>query len=280
VPTGDGAHAGRVAQHYSRPGLAETVLARAEQALRQAGRDPSALTPRDLAPFDQLHARGPLATMELAGRAGIHDGMHVLDVGGGMGGSARMLASETGCRVTVLDLTEDFTRAGEALTERLGLGHLVTHRTGNALDMPFGDGSFDVAWTQHAVMNIVDRRTLYAEMHRVVLPGGRLALHDMTGPNGGDIHYPVLWAPTADISFLLSPEATREYVTAAGFREVEWIDATPVTIEWYRMRLESEAATAQPTDPRAVRSLAARANVLRNMEEGRLVCIEAVFEKV
>jgi SAM-dependent methyltransferase len=219
--------------------------------------------------------------MELAVRAEVHSGMHVLDVGGGLGGSARMLAGQFGCRVTVLDLTEDFTRAGETLTERVGLGHLVSFHTGNALDMPFEDGSFDLVWTQHASMNIADKERLYGEMHRVLRPGGRLVLHDMMAGDGGEVHYPVLWAPTPDISFLRSPEATRALITETGFREVAWVDATRITAEWFRDTMEAASdANAALADPRAARSMAARASVLRNLEEGRLACIEAVFEKV
>ncbi len=45
--------------------------------------------------------------------------------------------------------------------------------------MPFADASFDVVWTQHASMNIADKDRLYAEMHRVLGPGRRLALYDI-----------------------------------------------------------------------------------------------------
>jgi sarcosine/dimethylglycine N-methyltransferase len=74
-------------------------------ALRAAGKDPGALTVEDLAPIDQLHARGREATLGLARLAGITAEMRVLDVGGGLGGPARTLASEFGCAVEVLDLT-------------------------------------------------------------------------------------------------------------------------------------------------------------------------------
>jgi SAM-dependent methyltransferase len=275
----DGTHARRVVEHYARPGLAEAILTRAGEALRQQGRDLSMLTYRDLAPFDNYHSRGPLATRELAQMAGIREGMEVLDVGGGVGGSARMLATEFGCRVSVLDLTEDLTRAGEALTERLGLSDRVRFQVGNALDLPFDAGTFDLVWTQHSVMNIADRPRLYGEMHRVLRPGGRLALHDMMQGSGGEVHYPVLWASTTDISFLLTPEATRALLSETGFREVAWLDATAITAGWFRDSMGVHVRNS-PGDARAARSMDARENVLRNLEEGRLVCIEAVFEKV
>jgi ubiquinone/menaquinone biosynthesis C-methylase UbiE len=76
-------------------------------ALHEAGKDPDSITAQDLASVDQLHTRGKDATLELARLAGVTPEMRVLDVGGGLGGPARTLASEIGCSVEVLDVTED-----------------------------------------------------------------------------------------------------------------------------------------------------------------------------
>ena len=110
--------------------------------------------------------------------------MRVLDVCGGLGDPARTLASEFDCAVEVLDLTEDFCRAGGVLTARTGLGGRVSFRHGDALEMPYpDDAAFDLAWTQHSSMNIADKGRLYAEIHRVLRPDGRLAMHEMlAGP--------------------------------------------------------------------------------------------------
>ena len=108
--------------------------------------------------------------------AGIEPGMRVLDVGGGLGGAARLIAHDIGCAVTVLDLAAEACRVRELLTARIGLADRVTSRHGSALDVPFADGAFDVAWTQHATMNIPEKGRLYREIHRVLQPGGRLAM--------------------------------------------------------------------------------------------------------
>src|ERR687893_2185264 len=97
-----------VGAHYGRGDLATRIL----EALRAAGKDPDALAIEDLTPIDQLHARGRGATLELARLAGITSGMRVLDVGGGLGGPARTLASEFGCAGEVPDLADEFCRAG------------------------------------------------------------------------------------------------------------------------------------------------------------------------
>jgi ubiquinone/menaquinone biosynthesis C-methylase UbiE len=126
-------------------------------------------------------------------------------VGGGIGGPARTLAAEFGCTVTVLDLTEAYCRLGE-LT---GLSDRVSFRHGSAYDMPLGDGGFDVAWTQHSSMNMEDKERLYAEIRRVLRPGGTLVLHEVVAGPVQPVQFPVPWASDPSISFLRAPEEIR-----------------------------------------------------------------------
>src|SRR5437763_11188453 len=141
--------------YWGRDGLEEKIL----DALAAAGKNVDALTIDDLAPADQFHGGGKVATERLARLAGLKPGTRVLDVGGGLGGPARTLAVEFGCRVTVCDLTESYVRAGEALTARLGLADRVTHRVGDALALE--PAAWDVVWTQNSGMNIADKERLY-----------------------------------------------------------------------------------------------------------------------
>ncbi len=177
-----------VDEHYGRGNLTGRIL----EALRDSGKDPKSLDAEDLSPIDHFHTGGRRATLILAHLAGITSGMRVLDVGGGLGGPARALASEFGCTVEVLDITQEFCRAGEMLTKRTGLGDLVSFRYGSALEMPYPDASFDFVWTQHSSMNIADKERLYQEIHRVLRPGGSLAMHEiMAGPNSPPLSGPV-----------------------------------------------------------------------------------------
>ncbi len=261
--------------HYTPGDLEDAILA----ALRAAGKDPEALNPDDLLPFDQLHTGGPQATLELATLAALRPGMTVLDVGGGIGGAARILASRAGCTVTVLDLTDEFCRAGERLTARMGLGDRVTFRQGNALDMPFADGSFDVVWTQHSSMNIPDKGQLYAEIYRVLRPQGQLALHDIMAGPVQPIHFPAPWARDAAISFLLPPEQVRALLADAGFREVAWVDGSEAAIAWFAERAKA-GGTPAPLGQQAVMGPdfgTMLANQQRNYEERRTVVIQAVL---
>jgi SAM-dependent methyltransferase len=266
--------------HYSRDDLGEAILA----GLHAAGQDPATLSPADLMAIDQFHIGGRDATLGLMELAGVPPGATVLDVGGGLGGAARTLASERACTVIVLDLTEMYCRVGALLTERTGLSDRVSFRHGNALDLPFDDASFDIVWTQHSSMNVADRERLYAEFHRVLRPGGTFALHEiMAGPNQ-PIHFPVPWARRPEISFLRTPVEVRDLLTRTGFRERGWVDLTAPSTIWWRERL-AEAATQPGPPPLGLHILlgsdfpAMMQNMKRNLEEARLEVIQGVFER-
>ncbi len=268
-----------VAQHYGQNDLIAGISA----ALQSAGKNLDALTIDDIAPIDQFHTRGKASTLELAQRAGITSGMKVLDVGGGLGGPARMVAAQFGVQVTVLDLTEEFVRAGTWLTEKVGLSDRVTFKHGSALDMPFPDTSFDVVWTQHASMNIADKKTLYAEIYRVLRPGGRFALHDIMAGTVQPVYYPVPWARDPATSHLGVPEEIRALLKATGFREIEWIDETAMAITWFQQRAASapSPSTAAPGINLLLGADFApiMQNQVRNLNEGRVTVFQGVFER-
>jgi len=217
----DYAHA--INQLYGQADLSAKILT----ALREAGTDLEALTRDDVASFDEQHGGGREATRELARLTGLRASMHVLDVGSGLGGPARTLAAEFGCRVTGRDLTEEFCRAAVMLTARVGLQERITFQHGSALDLPFEAASFDVVWTQGVLMNIADKARLFAEVYRVLRPSGRLAFQaSLAGPVPG-VYYPTFWADDAQLSFLVSPEDCRRLLVATGFHECAWHDRPP-----------------------------------------------------
>lgn len=264
-------HAPEDQDYWGRPNLGTSIL----EALRAAGKDLDALTINDLAPLDHFHSGGKRATVRLARLAGLTPGMRVLDVGGGLGGPARTLAVAFGCRVTVIDLTASYVQAATLLTARLGLAAQVTHHTGNALELPWDDATFDVLWTQNSGMNIASKEQLYRGFYRVVRPGGLLVLQEpMAGPVQPPI-FPVMWARDAASSFLRTPEEMRTLIETAGFRARAWEDVTAETIN----------ATTTYTGP-TIQALVMGEHLeaisragRRNREEGRLVMVQAVFER-
>jgi sarcosine/dimethylglycine N-methyltransferase len=264
---------GQAAAYWGRDGLTRAILA----ALVAAGKDLDALTIDDLAPTDQFHSGGKRATERLARVAELSPGTRVLDVGGGLGGPARTLAVEFGCHVTVVDVTASYVRAGEALTDRLGLAERVTHRVGDALSLDAGASRFDVVWTQNSGMNIADKERLYAGIFRSLRPGGLLVLQEpMAGPVQPPV-YPLMWARDAATSFLRPPDEMRTVIESAGFRVRVWQDVT--------------ADVAGPMAGAAVPAHAIQRIVMgdaldeimragqRNREERRIVTFEAVMER-
>jgi len=133
-----------VADHYKKRALGDVILA----ALKATGKDIEQLTPDDLAPVDEFHAGGRNATVRLAQLAGVTGSERVLDVGCGIGGPSRYLASTFGCRVTGLDLTPEFIALAGMLAQRTRLADKVSYRHGDALDMPFPDASFDLVFAE------------------------------------------------------------------------------------------------------------------------------------
>jgi SAM-dependent methyltransferase len=270
----DYAHA--INQLYGHAELSAKLLT----ALREAGKDLDALTRDDLASFDELHDGGRETTRELARLAGLREGMHVLDVGSGLGGPARTLAVEYGCRVTGLDLTEEFCQAATMLTARVGLQERTAFRHGSALDLPFEEATFNVVWTQGVLMNLSDKARFFAEAARVLQPGGRLAFQaSLAGPVPG-VYYPTLWADDAQLSFLVSPEECRQLLVATGFHECAWHDVTAQAVAQAQTRRTAGAEGASVRAIIAPTNLEERvANRLRNYAEGRVVQVMAVFER-
>jgi ubiquinone/menaquinone biosynthesis C-methylase UbiE len=267
--------------HYNRRDLNEAILA----ALTAAGKDIHHLKLEDLAPIDEFHIRGHEATRELASQVNLNSNHKVLDVGSGVGGASRYLASAYGCQVIGLDLTDEYCRVAQSLADRLGLASQVSYRQGSALDMPFEENSFDVVWTQHAAMNIVDKPKLYSEIARVLRPNGCFAMYDVLAGPVSPLYYPVPWARDSSISFLSTPDRLREQLEAAGLHILSWRDSSEAGRVWFK---EVAAKMQQQGGSPALgfhillgsdfRVMAQ--NQVRNLNENRIVLIECVAQKL
>lgn len=266
--------------HYGREGLGDRIIA----ALRDTGINPESVTTDELSPVAEFHIGGQSATLELAQSAGMGPGMRVLDIGSGLGGPARTLAQHYGCKVTGLDLTEEFCRVATMLTELCGMQERVTFLHGNALDMPFENASFDLVWTQQAGMNIENKLRLYQEVNRVLAIGGRLVFQEVLRGPQSPLLLPVPWAREAGLSFLQPPDAIRDLLAKAGFREMIWHDATAQYIDEYR-KIATQTADPEGPPPLGIHLILGpdagqmRSNVVRNLEEQRILVIQGVLKK-
>ena len=163
---------------------------RIEDALLAAGMDLGDLQRGDLAPLEDFHTMGRIATSQLAELAEIERGDEVLDAGSGVGGTARYLAEWFGCRVTAVDLTEEYCNTSRWLNQLVGLDDQISVQQGDVTNLPFPSGSFNAVMSQHVQMNVADKTRLYDEARRVLRPRGRLAIWDITAGAPGAARLP------------------------------------------------------------------------------------------
>ena len=265
-----------VAQHYTHGSLEAALL----DGMRRSGKNADRIDPEDLAPVDEFHIGGRQATVEFADQLGLRPGLELLDIGSGIGGPARYFAHHRKCRVTGIDLTDEYVRVAGALTERAGLGGDVKFVQGSALALPFPAGNFDVAYMLHVGMNISDKATLFGQVKRALKPGGIFGVYDVMRIGAGDLAFPVPWARTVESSFVAAPDDYRRLLREAGFAVEKERERRAFAIEFFKKMQARVAESGLPPlglhivmgadFPHKVRNLVA------NLENGLLAPIEMI----
>ena len=269
-----------VALHYSHGTLEAAIL----EALAAMGKDAAHLKPADLAPVDEFHIGGRAATVAFAAELGVASGMHLLDIGAGLGGAARYFATEHGCRVTGIDVTDDYVRVANALAKRVGLADRVAFQKASALALPFEDGSFDGAYMLHVGMNVFDKDALFAEVHRVLKPGGVFGIYDVMRVGPGEVTLPVPWASSVTTSFLADEATYRRLLERAGFAIEKTRNRRDFALKFFRELRERFAGSGPPPlglhilmGPAAQRKYA---NMTRAVEDGIVAPVEVIARAV
>ena len=265
-----------VSEHYTHGSLEQAIL----DALAVTGKDLNDLAPADLAPVDEFHIGGRRATADFAEQLGVRRDMHLLDIGCGLGGASRYFALDHGCRVTGIDLTEEYVRVADALARRVGLGALISYQHGSALSLPFARSTFDGAYMLHVGMNIEDKSKLFVEVRRVLKSKGVFGIYDVMRESDGELTYPVPWASSAATSFVATAAAYRRLLAAAGFEVVRERSRREFAIDFFR-QMRAQAAQSGPpplglhilmgaSSPQKV------ANMIGNLERGLIAPTEIV----
>jgi sarcosine/dimethylglycine N-methyltransferase len=164
----------------------------------------------------------------------------VLDLGSGYGGSARYLVQRFGCNVTCLNLSEVQNQTNRQQTAKAGLTHRIEVLDGSFEDLSFAaPGSFDLVWSQDAILHSGQRERVLREVDRVLKPGGHFIFTD---PMQSDDCPTELLAPVLQrihLSSLGSPGFYRRTAAALGWSEVKWLDLLPDLVTHYsRVRAE------------------------------------------
>lgn len=270
-----------VSRHYSHGSLIDDIRA----GLLALGKATDAVTIEDLAPVDEFHIGGRKATEEFLSQLGLSADMHVLDVGCGLGGAARFVASRYTCRVTGIDLTSEYVDAGNTLNTWVGLDQRILLHQGSALAMPFDDRSFDGAYLLHVGMNIEDKEKLASELARVLRPGAGLGIYDVMRTGDGDLAFPVPWAATADLSAVTEPERYTNALQAAGFVVTAERNRRDFALAFFaELRAKSAAAGGPP--PLGLHVLMGKStpekvkNMIDNISAGRIAPVELIARKL
>lgn len=269
----------KIKRYYTMGDIMSSIL----HSLESAGKRTTELKPADLAPVDQFHIRGKNSTIELAALLQFSPGLRVLDVGCGLGGSARYIAKEHDCKVTGVDLTMEYIETAKQLSDMVGLGSKVEFKQASALNLPFDDESFDVVWTEHAQMNIRDKEQFYREIARVLVPKGRLAFHDVFQGEISPAHFPVPWAEESSYSTLMTPDAAKTTIEKSQLIIQDWLDKSDHSLQWFK----KTAARAKTTDhkPLSIHVLLGATtgqklkNIILNLQEKRIALIQGVAVK-
>ncbi len=155
------------------------------------------MQPTSLAEFGRIDQTGDLATFvhfldaacatasfqqykrHLIQLLDVKDGQHILDVGCGTGDDAREMARLAAPQGRVVGVDNSQAMIAEAQKRAAGAGLPVEFRVVDALDLPFEAGSFGGCCADRSLMHVPDARRVLAEMHRVVSPGGRVAVYEV-----------------------------------------------------------------------------------------------------
>mgnify|MGYP000218169650 CR=1 FL=1 len=131
-----------------------------------------------------IRTASKLTVDRMASKLGAISGRKVIDLGAGYGGAARVLAEEHQALVTCLNLSSVENERNRKLTEAAGLSERISVVDGSYDAMPFEDESFDIAWSQDAILHAPDRLAVMDEVARVLKPGGLFVFTDPMQADG------------------------------------------------------------------------------------------------
>ena len=269
-----------IARHYTHGALLDAITA----GVAALGKTPETVTIDDLAPIDEIHIGGRRASEDFLSQLRLGRNTQVLDVGCGLGGGSRFAASRFGCRVTGLDLTPEYIETGRVLCQWVGLDDRIALHQGSALEMPFDDASFNAAYMMHVGMNIPDKAGLFAQVARVLRPGGVFGIYDVMQAGEDDLTLPVPWAETDAANAIATPEVYLAALESAGLRVAAVRNRRAFALDFFA-ELTAKAAAAEGPPPLGLHILmgatyaAKIKNMIENISAGHAAPVELIARK-
>jgi SAM-dependent methyltransferase len=162
-----------------------------------------------------------------------------------LGGPGRFLVDRFGCSVVGVDLLPLRIEIAHALTDLTGLSGRITYHVADATALPVEDRSADEVWMLDVALHIRDKRTLFAEIARVLRPGGLLVMHDQMAPIPKSMRPVTRQAPYLALPL---PRLIRT-IEDAGLRVLTWRDTTErVLSSFVKVRARLSETAGPPSD--------------------------------
>ena len=164
-------------------------------------------------------------------------GKHILDIGCGIGGPAMEMARTHGAEVTGIDLEAPLIAQATASASKAGLADRCRFIEVAAGPLAFEDQSFDIVVSCGAVTQTEDKSSMFAEILRVLRPGGWFSCYEWMGdgsPYSDDMHY---WIKVEELTYDFRTLAEYDQLlVSSGFSDVDVSDAS----DWYRTEARRE----------------------------------------
>jgi SAM-dependent methyltransferase len=269
-----------ITQHYTQGGILDRIM----EGVEKLGKSVESVQVDDLAPVDEFHIGGRVATESFLDQLAINQDHHILDVGCGLGGGSRFAALRYGCRVTGVDLTPEYVETGNVLCEWVGLNQRVRLQVDDAASLPHEQDTFDAVYMMHVGMNIADKQSLAGELYRVVRPGGKVGIYDVMQVGEGELQFPVPWASGPDGSSVSPMEEYRSNLEHAGFDIVAERNRREFALEFFA-ELQAKVASAEGPPPLGLHILMGEEapvkvrNMIENISRNLVAPIEIIGEK-
>src|SRR6056297_1163651 len=171
----------------------------------------------------------------------IDENTKIIDLGGGFAGSARHLAKKYGCQVVVVNLSEAENERGRKMNKEQGLDHLIEVVDGSFDEIPYEDNTFDIVWSEDAILHSDARDRVIRESTRVLKPGGEFIFTDpmQTDDCNEQVLTPIY--ERINLSSLGSPSFYREACKKYGLKEESFEEmAEHLALHYYRVLQETE----------------------------------------
>ncbi len=162
----------------------------------------------------------------------------IIDFGGGFGGSARHLAKKYGCHVTVINLSETENQRGRKMNVEQGLNHLIEIIDGSYDDVPFEDETFDIVFSEDAILHSNNKEKVISEAFRLLKPNGDLIFSDPMQTDNCDKEVLKPIYERINLSSLGSPAFYKEECKKIGFREINFEELDEHLVMHYSRVLE------------------------------------------